>query len=106
MNEVDENFKERLKVEQKELKEKFIKLVTFINSDKFYELSPNNKLVLKNQKIAMELYLDILNIRVYEDVDSAFIPDYGALQVMGQAFGGKMFNTQSFDKTKLEQNDK
>lgn len=82
-----ENYKERLIVEQKELKEKLIKLTEFINSEKFYELSANNKQLLKNQKIAMELYLSTLNMRVFEDVDKIFVPDLGMIQLMGGVFG-------------------
>lgn len=82
-----EDYKERLIIEQKELKEKLIKLMEFINSEKFYELSENNKQLLKNQKIAMELYLSVLNMRVFEDVDKIFIPDLGMLQMVGSVFG-------------------
>lgn len=42
-----EDYKELL-IEQKELKEKFVKLVDFINSAEFYKLSTNNKQILKN----------------------------------------------------------
>ena len=82
-----ESYKERLIKEQSELREKFNKLVDFINSEKFYKLSQNNRLLLKNQKIAMELYLNILNMRVFEDVDSIVVPDYGMMQMMGSVFG-------------------
>ena len=82
-----EDWKERLIVEQKELKEKFMKLTEFINSEKFYELSPNNKQLLRNQKIAMELYLSTLNMRLFDDVDNIMIPDLGMLQLMGGVFG-------------------
>lgn len=81
------DWKERLIVEQKELKEKLIRLMEFINSDKFYELSENNKQLLKNQKIAMELYLSTLNMRVFEDVDKIVVPDLGMLQMVGSVFG-------------------
>lgn len=81
-----EDYKERLIKERDELKEKFIKLIDFINSDKFYELSPNNKQVLKNQKIVMELYLSVLNMRVFEDVNNITVPDYGALQGIASMF--------------------
>ena len=50
-----EDWKERLIKEQKELKERLAKLTDFINSEKFYKLSQNNRQLLKNQKIAMEL---------------------------------------------------
>ena len=83
-----EPFEERLIVEQKELKERLAKLTDFINSEKFYALSPNKRLVLKNQKIAMELYLNVLNMRVFEDVDKIVVPDYGFLQMMGNVFAG------------------
>lgn len=82
-----EDWKERLIVEQKELKEKFMKLTEFINSEKFYELSPNNKQLLRNQKIAMELYLSTLNMRMFEDVDNIMVPDLGMIQLMGGVFG-------------------
>lgn len=84
------DYKERLIVEQKELKEKLIKLMEFINSEKFYELSENNKQLLKNQKIAMELYLSVLNMRVFEDVDKIFVPDLGMLQMVGSVFGNTL----------------
>jgi hypothetical protein len=86
-----EDWKERLVKEQVELKEKFVKLVDFINSDEFFKLSPNNKQVLKNQKIVMELYLSVLNMRVYEDIDNIIVPDLGFMQMMGNMFGNHSF---------------
>lgn len=82
-----EDYKERLIIEQKELKEKLIKLTEFINSEKFYELSKNNKQLLKNQKIAMELYLSTLNMRLFDDADKITVPDLSMLQFMGGLFG-------------------
>lgn len=79
--------KERLIEEQKELKEKVAKLNEFMNSEEYYRLSPNNRLVLKNQKIAMDLYLQVLNMRVFENVDEMCVPDYSFMQVFGVAFG-------------------
>ena len=79
--------KEKLIEEQKELKEKVSKLTEFMNSEEYYKLSPNNRLILKNQKIAMELYLQVLNTRVFEDVDKIYIPDYAFMQMFGAAFG-------------------
>ena len=81
-----EAFEERLIAEQKELKERLARLTEFINSEKFYTLSHNNRLVLKNQKIAMELYLNILNMRVFEDVDKIYVPDLSFMQMMGSVF--------------------
>ena len=91
-----EDYKERLIKERDELKEKFIKLVEFI-SEKFYELSPNNKQVLKNQKIVMELYLSVLNMRVFEDIDKITVPDFGFFQLMGQALSGNGFGFPKSD---------
>lgn len=81
-----ENYK-KLIVKQKELKEKVSKLTEFINSEEYYKLSQNNRLILKNQKIAMDLYLQVLNTRVFEDVDNIYVPDYAFMQVFGAAFG-------------------
>ena len=82
-----EDYRERLIEEQKELKEKVSKLTEFMNSEEYYKLSPNNRLILKNQKIAMDLYLQVLNTRVFEDIDKIYIPDYAFMQVFGTAFG-------------------
>lgn len=84
-------WEKRLAVEQEEMKEKLVKLVEFINSEQFFNLSENYKKVLINQKIAMELYLNILNLRVFEDVDSVIVPDYSALNAFASMFG-KPFN--------------
>lgn len=80
------DYKERLIIEQQELKEKLSKLTEFINSEEYYKLSHNNRLVLKNQKIAMELYLQVLNMRVFENIDEIYVPDYAFMQVFGAAF--------------------
>ena len=97
-----EDYKERLIEEQKELKEKVSKLVEFMNSEEYYRLSPNNRLVLKNQKIAMDLYLQVLNMRVFEDIDNITVPDYGFMQVFGMAFGNNwgLGGTGSFNRLK------
>lgn len=84
-----EDWKERLIKEQKELKERLAKLTDFINSEKFYKLSENNRKLLKNQKIAMELYLNVLNMRLFEEVDEITVLDYGMMQVLGSVFGGQ-----------------
>ena len=70
-----ENYREQLQEECKDIKARFIKLVEFINSAEFYRLSDNNKQVLRNQKVVMEEYLDILNFRTYENMDSFIITD-------------------------------
>lgn len=70
-----ENYREQLKEERKDIKAMFMKLVEFINFAEFYRLSDNNKQVLRNQKKVMEEYLNILNLRTYENVDSFTITD-------------------------------
>ena len=82
--------KEKLIVEQQELKEKLFKLIEFMNSEEYYRLSSNNRLVLKNQKIAMDLYLQVLNMRVFENVDEIYVPNYAFMQVFGAAFGNNL----------------
>ena len=98
-----EPFEERLIAEQKELKERLAKLTEFINSEKFYALSQNNRLVLKNQKIAMELYLTILNMRVFEDVAKIYVPDPGFMQMMGNVFTTSPFAFKTESEKFLEQ---
>lgn len=93
-----EDYKERLVKEQNDLKEKFIKLVKFINSEEFFKLSNNNKQVLKNQKIIMELYLSVLNMRIYEDIDNIVVPDLGFMQMMGSMFGSTFNFPKNFPK--------
>ena len=81
-----EDWKERVIAEQAELKEKLINLVQFINSEKFSSLSENYKKVLMNQKIAMELYLNVLNLRAFEDIDNIIVPDYSTLSAFASVF--------------------
>ena len=94
-----ETWKERLVEEQEQLKEKFIKLVQFINSDKFFALSNNNKQLLQNQKIAMEMYLNTLNLRIYEDVDKISVPNYGLMGIFGSVMTPPIFEKE---KEKIE----
>lgn len=67
--------REYLVEERKEVKTRFIKLVEFINSAEFYRLSDKYQQVLRNQKAVMEEYLNILNLRTYENIDSLAITD-------------------------------
>ena len=73
--EVMDNYREQLQEERKDIRAKFIRLVEFINSGEFYRLSDNHQQVLRNQKVVMEEYLDILNLRTYENMDSLIITD-------------------------------
>ena len=90
-----EDWKVKLLVEQQELKDRLVKLVKFLNSEEYYQLSSNNRLLLKSQKIAMELYLNVLNIRVFGDVDNIAVPDYGMLQAMGGLFNSSWSSSPS-----------
>jgi hypothetical protein len=57
-------FLDRLKVEKDELLDKVTKLAMFLNSDKVKDLSDANKLLLKQQLVSMNDYLNILIIRI------------------------------------------
>ena len=87
-----ETWKERLVEEQKDVKGKLVKLVEFMNSEKFFELSANYKQVLNNQKLGMEIYLQSLNTRLFEDIELATIPNFGAITALGNMFNGMHYN--------------
>ena len=70
-----DSYREQLQEERKELKSRFIKLVEYIYSAEFYRLSDNHKQLLRNQKKVMEEYLNILNLRMFENMDSFTITD-------------------------------
>ena len=59
-----ETFLQRLENEKNELLDKVTKLAVFIASDKFKELSGANELLLKEQLVIMNDYLNILIIRI------------------------------------------
>ena len=62
-----EEWKERLFEEHKQLKEKLVKLIEFMNSEKYFAFDNNTKAVFNKQRLGMEIYLNALNIRVYGD---------------------------------------
>lgn len=64
-----EGFLERLITEEKELREKLGKLYSFIVSDNFANLTEMNRGLLKQQKDAMEEYLEILQVRIEENTE-------------------------------------
>ena len=57
-------FLDRLKLEQQELLEKVTKLAMFLASDKIEMLTIANKLLLNQQLVHMNDYLNILTIRI------------------------------------------
>lgn len=61
---MENTFLERLKFEKVELLDKVTKLSFFLNSDKINNLSEANQLLLKQQLISMNDYLNILIIRI------------------------------------------
>lgn len=99
-----DDYKDRLIKEQAELKEKLVKLVNFINSEDYYKLSTNNRLILKNQKIVMEIYLGILNTRIYQDVDLITIPDFGWMNMLGSIYNNSWVNSTSNDTYSIPTN--
>ena len=61
--ELQEPWNESVVSEQADLKRKYIKLVEYINSERFYNLSENEQKLLNNQKILMEAYIKILSTK-------------------------------------------
>ena len=85
--ELQEPWNESIVSEQADLKRKYIKLVEYINSERFYNLSENEQKLLNNQKILMEAYIKILSTKLYDDIDNAIITDLSWLQLMAGVFG-------------------
>lgn len=85
--------------EQSELKSKFIDLLEFTNSKEYFNLSTKYKQVLQNQRMGMEIYLNAINTRIFEDVDNACVPNLGLLNMFGS-----IFNT-NFDIPKWNNDD-
>lgn len=95
VNELKEPWGESILEEHRELKEKYAKLIDYINSDKFFSLSPNSKKVITNQKVLMESYINNLSILLYENIDTVFIQDYSMLGLLFSTFTGG-FGSSSF----------
>jgi len=96
----------RLKVEQVELKNRLLRLVDYMNSEKYSKLSPNKKKMIENRKIAIEMYLKVLTMEVYEDIDHTNVPDFALLGLMGSMFSGNFgFNPNNNSKQELTEKD-
>lgn len=85
-----EEWKERLLEEHRQLKEKYMKLVEFMNSEKYFTFDDNTKAVFVKQRAGMELYLNALNIRVFGDTKN-----YNNNSDLMGLFYMTMFNTFS-----------
>ena len=88
VNELKEPWGEYIVEEHKELKKKYTELVNYVNSDKFFTLSPNTKKLITNQKVLMESYINNLSIMLYENIDTVFIPDNSMLGLLFSTFTG------------------
>lgn len=105
----------KLKIEQQETKGKLAKLVDYINSEEYYKLSVSKRQVMRNRKLCLEMYLGVLNMEVYEDVDAITVPDMGWMGMMGGLFGSafsfpklpsatEIENTQKDEKLAIPEN--
>ena len=59
---------EELKEEQYDLKAKLHEMIEFINSQDYFTLSTEERLVINIQMAGMELYLSCLTQRIYGDL--------------------------------------
>ena len=100
--EILEPWGETVYTEHETLKSKFSQLVDFINSEKFYTLSLNSQKLLNTQKMLMEHYIKILNTRLYEDVDSIFVPDTSYISLLFGSLMFSPFNTNSSSTSALQ----
>lgn len=62
-----ENYIERIKLEEAELKDRTLKLIAFMESDEFGKLDDTEKRLLRMQYAAMETYLSALGSRLAYD---------------------------------------
>jgi len=90
-----EKLKESLLQEKNELQERFNKLINFINSEDYYKLSENYKSTLSNQKIIMEMYLEILNKRLYDNIDEINVSNFSYVSLILPLMLGNMFSVNS-----------
>ena len=63
---------ESLKKEQAETKSKLVELVEFINSKEYYTLTPSEKSIIGQRRIALEMYLNSLTKGIYDKDGSSF----------------------------------
>ena len=99
--ELQEPWNESVVAEQADLKRKYVKLIEYINSERFYNLSENEQKLLSNQKILIEAYLKILSIKLYDDAQKAFVADLSWLNLMSGFFSN--FGNSTLYKDNLKQ---
>lgn len=106
--ELKEPWEESVVSEQADLKRKYIKLVEYINSERFYNLSDNDKKLLNNQKILIEAYIKILSIKLYEDINKVTITDFSWLQLLTGVFGNSFTDNIQYktDSKQIEETKK
>lgn len=61
---------EELKKEQAETKSKLVELVEFVNSEEYYTLTPSEKNIIGQRRIALEMYLNSLTKGIYDKDNS------------------------------------
>ncbi len=96
-----EEWKERLLEEHKQLKERLVKLIEFMNSEKYYSFDDNTKAVFTKQRAGMEIYLSALNVRVFGDPKK-----YSNSSDLMTLFYMTMLNTNAFTPSKSPEMEK
>lgn len=87
-----EDYKERMVEEQKELVERYTKLVTFCNSEKYFSLEENERKLLKMQKFGMEIYLQALQERLWGKNEDITTDSSSVMSILANIMFGKVAN--------------
>ena len=96
-----EEWKERLLEEHKQLKERLVKLIEFLNSEKYFTFDDNTKAVFNRQRTGMEIYLSALNIRVFgKPEEHNVLGDIMPLFLMNMIGSSYAYNKSSEDEFK------
>jgi hypothetical protein len=98
---------EELKKEQCDAKAKLYELMEFINSEEYYTLTPSEKNIIGQRRMALEMYLNSLSKNIYDKEGSAFDLS-GAMWplMMSSMFSSSSFGSFSgtdYLKKKLEE---
>lgn len=90
---------QKLKTEQTKLKKKLVKLIDFINSEGYYNIEESEKMLLANQRMGMEIYLNSLTQRIYGPNTFNYSGNILPMMLMSM-FSGVGQNTGSADYLK------